>query len=67
MYSVRYSGSLKSRGAIIKESQEAPGVYDFPEYHIDRELNIIHFRGNVLRAPTLHNAGNIKRLMQPGT
>ncbi len=27
-------------------------MYDFPEYHIDREFNITHFRGNVLKIPT---------------
>ena len=34
-------------------SRGSQGVNDFPEYHLDRELNIIHFRGNVLRVPTL--------------
>jgi hypothetical protein len=29
-------------------------VHDFPEYHIDRELYIGHFRGSDLRDPTLH-------------
>lgn len=28
-------------------------MHDFPEYHIDRELKIIHFCGDVLRVPTL--------------
>lgn len=32
-------------------------MYDFPEYHLDTGAQMIHSRGSVLRAPTLHLRG----------